>query len=442
MFSRALLALAWLSLTSVLAGCTGNGLLSRLTIAPSPRQQYADSLRAAALADTAIARDWLRAGEESLQRPLSIALPLRESGYFAADQPTATAYQFELVRGRRLAVEIVFDSVEATQLFVDLFLVRDPEPPDRVASAPDGGTLTYDVPSDGTYVLRVQPELLRSGRYTIVQRTLASLRFPVTGLTASAVQSEFGAARDAGRREHEGIDIFAARNTPVVAVVDGTAQPGSNALGGNVVWLRGRGVRRSFYYAHLTRPAFEDTRPVQAGEVVGYVGNTGNARTTAPHLHFGIYEGGAIDPLPFLQADDPVPGGAPDAAGWLSEMVRVTAARATLRAGTGRAAPAVAQLDRASLGRVVGVAATQVRVMLPDRSTGYLDRSALAVATSALRRQRLAPGVIVREKPVGDGPAVRTIDEATTADVFGEFNGFALIGTSSGAAGWIEMTRP
>ena len=92
-------------------------------------------------------------------------------------------------------------------------------------------------------MLRVQPELLRSGRYTIVQRTLASLRFPVAGLTAAAVQSEFGAARDAGRREHEGIDIFAPRNTPVIAVVDGTAAAGRQ---------RARGKRR---LAARQRPA-------------------------------------------------------------------------------------------------------------------------------------------------------------------------------------------
>jgi len=441
MSSRGVLALSWLCLAGVLAGCSGGRLLSRLTIAPSPHEQYASSLREAALADTALARDWLRTADEALQRPLTIALPLRESGYFPADPPTATAYQVELTRGRRLSVEITFDSVEITRLFVDLFELRGGgEPPERVASAPDGRSLTYDVPRDGTYVLRVQPELLRSGRYTIVQRTLASLLFPVSGLTAGAVQSEVGAARDAGRREHEGIDIFAPRNTPVIAVVQGTAQPGVNGLGGNVVWLRGRGARRSFYYAHLTRAAFETTTTVAAGEVVGYVGNTGNARSTAPHLHFGIYDGGAIDPLPFLRADDPVPAAPPGAGDWLSEMVRVTAARTPLRAGTSRAAPAETQLERASLARVAGVAGSQLRVVLPDRSTGYLDRTAVAVAATALRRQRLAPGASLREQPFADAPAIRTIEEATTADVIGAFNGFEFVRTSSGPPGWIATT--
>ena len=100
---------------------------------------------------------------------------------------------------------------------------------------------------------------------------------------------------------------FAARETPALAVVDGTAQTGTNTLGGNVVWLRGGVFGESFYYAHLDRFAFEGTANVKAGDVIGYVGNTGNARTTSPHLHFGIYDRGAIDPLPFIRADDPAP---------------------------------------------------------------------------------------------------------------------------------------
>ena len=71
------------------------------------------------------------------------------------------------------------------------FEVRDARPPERVASMTDGTTLHHDVRRDGTYLLRVQPELLRSGRYTMVQRTLASLPFPVSGLTAKAVQSDW-----------------------------------------------------------------------------------------------------------------------------------------------------------------------------------------------------------------------------------------------------------
>jgi murein DD-endopeptidase MepM/ murein hydrolase activator NlpD len=431
----------WISTISVaaaVAGCSGGGVLSRLTMAPSPHERYAEALRHTALDNTALARDWLTAAETALSKPLLVNLPMRESGYFAADTPTATAYQFELQRGRRFSVEVTFDSVETAQLFVDLFAIRAEAAPERIASLTDGRMLAVDVPRDGTYLLRVQPELLRSGRYTMVQRTLASLIFPVSGLTAAAVQSEFGAARDAGRREHEGIDIFAARNTPVVAVADGTAQPGTNALGGNVVWLRDRDEPRSFYYAHLTRWAFEDTSTVRAGDVVGYVGNTGNARGTAPHLHFGIYARGAIDPLPFLRADDPIPPPNANVDQILAELVRVSSVRTSLRSGTTRSAPTIVQLNRATLARVTGVTDSRLRVELPDQRSGYLDRSAVTVARSPLGQQRLAAGVVVREQPLTTAPVVRTIDEPVTADVIGEFNGFSLVRPASGSPGWVD----
>src|SRR5688500_463297 len=439
MAARTLRWIAAACMILALTACSGGGLMRRL--APSPHERYAEALRGTALDNTALARDWLTAAEAALSKPLTVTLPMSESGYFAADTPTATAYQFELQRGRRFSVEVTFDSVEMAHLFVDLFQIRNEATPERIASLTEGQTLTVDVPRDGTYVLRVQPELLRSGRYTIVQRTLASLIFPVSGLTAAAVQSEFGAARDAGRREHEGVDIFAARNTPVIAVADGTAQTGTNPLGGNVVWLRDRRQPRSFYYAHLTRWAVEGTSTVRAGDVVGYVGNTGNARGTAPHLHFGIYARGAIDPLPFLKADDPMPPPLANVDQILAELVRITSARATLRSGTPRSAPAIAQLNRASLARVIGVTGSPVRVALPDRSSGYLDRSAVALAAMPLRRQTLGAGEVIREQPLSTAPTIDTVGEPVAVDVLGEFNGFSMIRLASGSPGWIDSKQ-
>jgi murein DD-endopeptidase MepM/ murein hydrolase activator NlpD len=431
---------AWVCLAATV-GCSGNNFLTRLTVAPSPHEQYADALRAAPLAGTAMAQDWLRAADRALAQPLAVTLPWRESAYFPAGQPIATAYRFELQRGRRLEVQVTFDSVETAQLFVDLFEEDGAAPPERVASLAEGGTLTYDVRRDGSYLLRVQPELLRSGRYDIIQRTVASLIFPVSGLTARAVQSEFGAARDAGRREHEGIDIFAPRNTPVVAVVEGTAAPGTNDLGGNVVWLRDRRTSRAFYYAHLTRWAFEDTTAVQAGDVVGYVGNTGNARRTAPHLHFGIYERGAIDPLPFLRADDAVPAPNSSGAGALGELVRTTRARTPLAPGIRRSSPAGTRLERGSVARVLGLSGTRLRVMLPDQSTGYLDESAVTVARAALGQQRLDAGAVVRDQPLVHAPILHMVEQPVTVAVLGQFRGFDLIRLESGSLGWVEQTR-
>jgi peptidoglycan LD-endopeptidase LytH len=171
--------------------------------------------------------------------------------------------------------------------------------------------------------------------------------------------------------------------------------------------------------------------------VVGYIGNTGNARTTAPHLHFGVYQRGAIDPLPFLRADDPVPAAITGADTLLSEWVRVSASRTALRTGTSRDAETRAQLDRSTLARVTGITDARLRVELPDRSTGYLDRSSVALAATPLRRQTLRAGEVIRDQPLGTAPAVETIDEPVAADVLGEFNGFTFVRRTLGAPGWI-----
>jgi murein DD-endopeptidase MepM/ murein hydrolase activator NlpD len=131
-----------------------------------------------------------------------------------------------------------------------------------------------------------------------------TLPVPVDDVRATALRDTWHAARGRGRR-HEGIDIFAARGTPVRATTEGVvARIGENRLGGRVVWITGPG-RQRHYYAHLDRVAdIQVGQRIAPGTVVGYVGNTGNARRTPPHLHYGIYtREGAINPFPLLTAE-------------------------------------------------------------------------------------------------------------------------------------------
>ncbi|WP_233236530.1 M23 family metallopeptidase [Bordetella sp. LUAb4] len=135
------------------------------------------------------------------------------------------------------------------------------------------------------------------------QEPPAALPMPVSGITANRIADTWGAARS-GDRRHEGIDIFAPRGTPVLASTEGiVTRIGTNNLGGNVVWVMGPG-RIMHYYAHLD--AYADIHRgqlVHPGDVLGFVGNTGNARGTPHHLHYGIYgKGGALNPYPLLKA--------------------------------------------------------------------------------------------------------------------------------------------
>jgi peptidoglycan LD-endopeptidase LytH len=131
-----------------------------------------------------------------------------------------------------------------------------------------------------------------------------SLPVPVEGAAKGRLWDSYGDPRSGGR-QHEGIDIFAKRNTPVLSATEGYVSGlGTNGLGGITVWVTGPAGWRH-YYAHLER--WGDVRQgqwVEAGTVIGYVGNSGNAATTAPHLHYGIYppSGGTLNPFPLLAA--------------------------------------------------------------------------------------------------------------------------------------------
>jgi murein DD-endopeptidase MepM/ murein hydrolase activator NlpD len=128
--------------------------------------------------------------------------------------------------------------------------------------------------------------------------------FPVAGphWTRGAI-GEFGAPRS-GRRTHEGFDVVASCGTPLVSARGGRVRRAGfdPVLYGNYLLIHGEGERRSYFYAHLRRPARVDRGDrVLTGQRVGAVGDTGNARTVGCHLHFEIHVlGRPIDPEPAL----------------------------------------------------------------------------------------------------------------------------------------------
>jgi len=132
------------------------------------------------------------------------------------------------------------------------------------------------------------------------------LPIPVEGIKSQNLTDTWGASRSAGRT-HEGIDIMASRGTKVYSTTEGviTSLKGNN-LGGTVIWIIGPSGAYH-YYAHLNdhRRGLKEGDYVKRGELIGYVGNTGNARHTAPHLHYGLYLSGkgrgAVNPYPYLR---------------------------------------------------------------------------------------------------------------------------------------------
>ena len=137
------------------------------------------------------------------------------------------------------------------------------------------------------------------------------LEIPVRGIEPQKLQDTFNDARALGRR-HDAIDIMAPRGTEVVAADDGTiAKLFTSKAGGLTIYQFDPTQTFSYYYAHLDRYAsgLAEQQPVHRGEVIGYVGSTGNASESAPHLHFAIarldtdrswWKGDPINPYPLL----------------------------------------------------------------------------------------------------------------------------------------------
>ncbi len=123
----------------------------------------------------------------------------------------------------------------------------------------------------------------------------------VCPLPGASFINDWGFPRSGGR-SHQGTDMFAAHGTPVHASGNGSVSHRHSSLGGITIWLNTPAA--SYYYAHLS--GYADGAPsgsqVSAGQVIGFVGNTGNAIGTSPHLHFEIHPGGggAVNPYPTL----------------------------------------------------------------------------------------------------------------------------------------------
>ena len=426
----------------LVSACAPSAVLRRAFPPSFPHDGYAQSLRQAGLDRTALGRDWLAAAEGALHTTLSVTLPYRETGYFAPEEPGAVAYRFEARRGQRLRIDVELEASDSGQLFIDLFVPGlGSHPPEHVASAPAGtGRLEFEVTRDGAHLLRLQPELLRGGRYTLTQHALASLRFPVLGKDSRAVSSVFGAERDGGRREHHGIDILAPRGTRVLSAVDGVVSSVAiTDIGGKVVWVRDPARDLSLYYAHLDSQDVSEGARVRAGDGLGTVGNTGNARATVPHLHFGIYHRreGPIDPLPFVHDAPaaPVPPVGDTTA--LGTWRRIEARSIPLSTSPVTRAAVVSELPRSTVVRVQGATASWYRVRLPDGRAGFVPAATTGAADMPVRSERRAVASPIRDRPTAVAATLGYTDPDRSVPVLGGFNDYLLVRLATGKTGWL-----
>lgn len=417
-----------------LGSCKNGPAIQALFTDQSPRDEYVRSLRKQKLLETDAVQTWMLAGESALTDSLIISLPFREDGVFPEGGQRTFSYQFTLPAGRRLEAQLLSpDSL----YFLDLFRIQENGKTHRIGYvSPKNEIITYETTEDIPLVLRIQVPLEQPAKeFSLRLTTQPVLQFPVAGKSSQHIISFWGAARDGGARSHEGIDVSAPRGTPLLASVSGLiTNVGVNNLGGNVVSLSSDRLNISLYYAHLDQQLVQSGQQVQVGDTLGTVGNTGNAITTAPHLHFGIYRrsSGPINPLAFV------------------ESPQLPAATVTKRLGdtlrTREATPLFSSLPPSKVTRqrlpknsIVWVEASTkgyYRVSTPDGVRGYVLATSMQLPEKRLNRRRLSTDVFFRRN--WESITEDTLKTGTPVDILGIASSYEFIRLSDGRKGWIQ----
>jgi len=257
-------------------------------------------------------------------------------------------------------------------------------------------------------------------------------------MDSRAIKSFWEDSRDGGSREHKGVDIFAPKRYPVTAVSDGIiSRTGTNNLGGKVVWLAGQ--KFSYYYAHLDSQLVSPGKIVKSGDTLGLIGNTGNARFTPPHLHFGIYAPGegAINPYPFIKDDyTPLPGletytFSP------GQLVRIKT-NIDLKLNPYNTSTSMLQLKKHTPLEILAWTNSFLRVVLPDRITGFVKASSVSNLEKQIMTHDLSRGERVLELPDENKSTIAVLESGQPVPVYGSYNGYYFIKLNQDF-GWISM---
>lgn len=321
---------------------------------------------------------WQMEAADALYDSIAVNLPYAEKGVLSPRGFPVYSYEVALNPGERFKVEMDTDSSD-TRIFIDLFQQQKDSLRSfsHIKSAEyENNFLQEEISQPGIYKVLVQPEIEANTPFELRLYREPVYTFPVADRNSSSIQSYWGAARDGGRRSHEGIDIFAPRGTPVVAATNGrVTSTGNKGLGGKQVWVRDRDRGNSLYYAHLDSIIATRGMSVSPGDTLGLVGNTGNARTTPPHLHFGIYKGyrGAVNPIHYVSETEK-PEAPQISAEDIPSYLIVTGARANLRTGPSTGSPILGQTRARDTLRLLGKSDQWYHVSTPERKS-YIHQS-------------------------------------------------------------------
>ncbi len=475
------MVLGLLLIVLLLAGCSPEA-----AITPPDAQEsvarFRESVETLAVSERYVGEEWTAATVRALENPTTAVLPFVEDLTFDATAPRAMAFEFQAVRGHGITIR------GDDAVLLELFHRPDGEDPGRQVSDPadDGelvavadrlpgeGALYYEPQEHGRYLLLVQARPLDNPDIRLSATTEALLEWPVEGTGPEDVWSVFGDSRDAGRRVHHGIDIFAPRGTSIFAGSRSLVRRvGTRDRGGNIVTLYDEARGIFLYYAHLDEHRTERGLTVGPGDLIGTMGNTGNAVTTPPHLHIGIYDENwrrPLDPwyffvparrverLPEVAVEDlngwvrprrdmPTVHAHPDFVGGIVPSPARFDARGNPVDPSYRPPRLLARGERVpvplSAGdalRVQGTHGPFVRVELSGGRTGYVERSAVERAAVGIEELSLGRETPVLMRPEESADLRGTLGENQIVSILAYAGDYGLI-IYQGYAGWIPLGR-
>lgn len=411
--------------------------------AATPHEQYQKKLVNVGLDKTAMGAAWLNAATMSTQKALNINIPYTENGYFAADKVPATAYKFKATKGQKLNIKLNKTPSGAALIYIDVWYSTD-QSQKLIASADTlNNPIVFDIDETGTYLIRLQPELLQNVSYELEITAGPSLAFPIKSKNTNSIKSYWGDGRDNDARKHEGIDIFGNFRTPVLAISEGTVtRVNENNLGGKVVWMRPKGKDYTLYYAHLDKQIAIEGQEVKIGDTLGLMGNTGNARNTPTHLHFGIYTfNGAVNPLPFIDPVTKTPAAITASGAKLNKTLRTTSAVKMFSSPQGKAT-VLATLNKGTIVQANAATGNYYKAELPDGSTGFIQSNSLVEIAEPLKKLKInLLQQNVYDKPDSLAAVKTTLKEGQTVNLLGTFGDYQLIANAGKEIGWIIIPR-
>lgn len=421
----------------ILIGCNTTSPVSSIFKGP-PYKRYIRSLEKADLDKTLMAQLWLRAGEKALQDSILINLPFSESGYFNAGEPGARSYRFEAREGQILTVNGAVVAKNNARLFIDLFHWKGNE----WASLSHGDStlnLTYEFNKDHQCLIRIQPELLVTAYYTINLSLTPVLINPVAGATNKSIGSFYGAPRDGGKRSHEGVDIFAKKGTPIIAPTDGyVSRVGNNNLGGKVVWMQDTKRGHAYYFAHLDSQVVTTGTKVKQGDTLGTVGNTGNARFTPAHLHFGIYQRKSKDPLNYIRTLEAKVNTLPWDTTLTQPDYKVSAKNTPLRTGPGEKHLTTISLAKDTYLKVIAQSENWYRVLLPNEKQGFVQKQKISPIQKG-KREKLKHATVLLSETHAEATPLAHLASDSAVEVLAQFENYRYVRTPNGLMGWLMM---